>query len=66
MDLSALPRMSADDVVTAALAGIHLGEVVTAPGLEDDTLLEAVFTAELAAFGGQSSHLANRYLPNRT
>jgi len=39
---------------------------VTAPGLEDDTLLEAVFTAELAAFGGQSSHLANRYLPNRT
>jgi len=61
MDLSAVPRMSATDVATAALAGISLGEVVTAPGLEDDTLLTAVFAADLAAFGGQSPHLAERY-----
>ncbi|MET3803659.1 short-subunit dehydrogenase [Nakamurella sp. UYEF19] len=64
MDLSAAPRMSAADVVTAALAGIDLGEVVTAPGLEDTTLLDAVFTADLAAFAGQSKTLASRYRTN--
>ncbi len=62
MDLSAIPRMSAEDVVTAALAGIELGEVVSAPGVEDYTLLDAVFGAELAAFHGQSPQLAARYL----
>jgi uncharacterized protein len=61
MDLSAVPRMSATDVVTAALAGIALGEVVSAPGVEDFGLLEAVFGADLAAFGGQSPELASRY-----
>jgi short-subunit dehydrogenase len=30
LDLSALPRMSADDVVTASLRGLELGEVVCA------------------------------------
>jgi len=64
MDLSAVPRMSAADVVTAALAGIDLGEIVTAPGLEDTTLLDAVFTADLAAFAGQSKNLASRYRTN--
>jgi uncharacterized protein len=64
MDLSAMPRMSADDVVTAALAGIRLGEVVSAPGVEDYALLEAVFGADLAAFGGQSPRLASRYRVN--
>ncbi|MEL4319914.1 SDR family NAD(P)-dependent oxidoreductase [Leifsonia sp. YIM 134122] len=61
MDLSALPRMSADDVVTATLAGIDLGEVVIAPGVEDYALLESVFTADVAAFHGQSPQLASRY-----
>lgn len=61
LDLSAVPRMSADDVVTGALAGIALGEVVSAPGVEDYGLLEAVFRADLAAFGGQSPQLASRY-----
>ncbi len=61
MDLSALPRMSASDVVTAALAGIARGEVVSAPGVEDYSLLEAVFGADLAAFHGQSANLASRY-----
>lgn len=61
MDLSALPRMSADDVVTATLAGIELGEVVIAPGVEDYGLLESVFTADVAAFHGQSPQLASRY-----
>jgi short-subunit dehydrogenase len=61
MDLSSVPRMSAEDVVTAALAGIQLGEVVSAPGVEDYSLLEAVFGSDLAAFGGQSPQLAPRY-----
>jgi uncharacterized protein len=61
MDLSAVPRMSADDVVTASLRGLELGEVVVAPGVEDASLLEAVFAADLAAFNGQSPALASRY-----
>jgi len=61
MDLSAVPRMSADDVVTASLRGLDLGEIVVAPSVEDAGLLQAVFAAELAAFGAQSSQLATRY-----
>jgi uncharacterized protein len=61
IDLSAVPRMSADDVVTASLRALELGEVVCAPGVEEASLLEAVFQADLAAFGGQRPHLAERY-----
>lgn len=61
MDLSAVPRMSAADVVAASLRGLELGEVVCAPGVEDHTLLSAVFEADLAAFGAQSAQLAGRY-----
>jgi uncharacterized protein len=61
LDLSAVPRMSAQDVVTAALRGLELGEVVCAPGVEDTRLLDAVFQADLAAFAGQNPHLAARY-----
>jgi uncharacterized protein len=61
MDLSAVPRMSAQDVVTASLRGLELGELVCAPGVEDASLLDAVFRAGLAAFGAQSPELAQRY-----
>jgi len=61
LDLSAVPRMSADDVVTASLRGLELGETVCAPGVEDASLLDAVFQADLAAFGAQSPELATRY-----
>jgi short-subunit dehydrogenase len=61
MDLSAVPRMSAADVVTASLRGIELGETVTAPGVERYDPLQDVFTADLAAFGAQSPELASRY-----
>lgn len=64
MDLSAVPRMSAEDVVTAALSGVALGEVVTAPGVEDGDLLETVFAADRTAFHGQSPRLAARYVPD--
>jgi hypothetical protein len=61
IDLSAMPRMSAGDVVTASLRGLELGEVVCAPGVEEASLLEKVFEADLVAFGGQSTQLAKRY-----
>jgi uncharacterized protein len=61
MDLSAVPRMSAEDVVTASLRGLELGEVVCAPGVEQAGLLQAVFAADLAVFGAQSPKLAQRY-----
>ena len=64
LDLSAVPRMSAEDVVTASLRGLELGEVVCAPGVADAGLLETVFRADLAAFGGQSPGLAQRYQPS--
>jgi short-subunit dehydrogenase len=60
-DLSAVPRMSAEDVVTASLRGLDLGEVVCAPGVERSGLLDAVFSADLAAFAAQSPQLAARY-----
>ncbi|MEH1031151.1 hypothetical protein V6W11_25700 [Micromonospora profundi] len=62
--LSAVRRMSADDVVTASLRGLELGEVVVAPGVEDASLLNAIFSAELAAFNAQSPELASRYRGN--
>ncbi len=62
MDLSAIPRMSADDVVTASLRALELGEAVCAPGLERSILLNDAFQADLAAFGAQSPRLAERYL----
>jgi short-subunit dehydrogenase len=62
MDLSAVPRMAAAGVVLASLRGLELGEVLCAPGVEDTSLLDQVTTADLAAFGGQSTQLAQRYL----
>ncbi|GAA2086700.1 SDR family NAD(P)-dependent oxidoreductase [Kitasatospora saccharophila] len=61
LDLSAVPRMSAEDLATGALAGIALGETVIAPGVEDRRLLDEVFAADLAAFAGQRPALATRY-----
>ncbi|GAA4585520.1 SDR family NAD(P)-dependent oxidoreductase [Planotetraspora phitsanulokensis] len=61
LDMSRVPRMTADDVVTASLRGLELGETVCAPGVENAGLLDAVFQADLAAFGAQSPELATRY-----
>lgn len=61
LDLSAVPRMSAEDVVTASLRGLAIGEVLCAPGVESSDLLDAVFKAELAAFTAQAPRLAERY-----
>lgn len=61
LDLSAVPRMSAEDVVAASLTGLDLGEVVCAPGVDRDDLLGAMFQAQIAAFAAQSPELAGRY-----
>ncbi len=61
LDLSAVPRMSADEVVTASLRGLEFDEVVCAPGVERADLLEAVSKADIEAFGAQSPQLAERY-----
>lgn len=61
LDLSTIPRMSAEEVVTASLKGLELKEVVTAPGVEDSNLLESIFEAERAAFSAQSPQLVTRY-----
>jgi hypothetical protein len=61
LDLSALPLMSPDDVVTASLRGLALGEVLCAPGVERADLIDAVFKADLAAFAAQAPLLAERY-----
>jgi len=46
--------MSAEDVVTASLRGLELGEVICAPGVEDTGLLDAASRADLAAFGPEA------------
>jgi uncharacterized protein len=61
LDLSGVPRMSADDVVTASLRGLAMGEVICAPGVERADLLEALFQAHLSAFAAQAPELADRY-----
>jgi short-subunit dehydrogenase len=61
LDLSAVPRMSASEVVDACIRGLQLGEIVCAPGVERAELLDAVFGADMAAFGAQSPTLASRY-----
>ena len=51
LDLSAVPRMASQDVVTAALCGLELGEVVCAPGVEDpgSSMLSLTLTSRPSA-----------------
>ncbi|HLK88772.1 MAG TPA: SDR family NAD(P)-dependent oxidoreductase [Polyangia bacterium] len=62
MDLSKVPRMSADDAARASLAGLRLGEVLTAPGMEDTSPLQKIAEAQRAALGNaRSTAPASRY-----
>lgn len=65
MDLSAVPQMTAEDFVIGALRGLELGEVLSAPGVEDYDLLTTVFQSDLATFAGQSPRLARATVPAR-
>nr|WP_257004419.1 SDR family NAD(P)-dependent oxidoreductase [Streptomyces sp. SA15] len=55
--------MSPEDVASASLTGLRLGETICAPGLEDqDAALDALLAAETALVtGGNQSTLAARY-----
>jgi short-subunit dehydrogenase len=59
--------MSPEDVASAGLAGLRLGETVCAPGLEDlDSALDALLAAETAfVAGGNQPTLASRYTDPR-
>lgn len=68
LDLSAIPRMSAEDVVTASLKGLELQEVVTIPGVEDFNLLESILKQSellLAPKHRNSSRVTVARPPNR-
>ncbi|HEY0487610.1 MAG TPA: SDR family NAD(P)-dependent oxidoreductase [Mycobacteriales bacterium] len=53
--------MSAEDVVTASLAGLDAGEVVVAPGLEDPAAVDRLIAAEAELRGASRPVLAARY-----
>jgi short-subunit dehydrogenase len=69
MDLSHVPRMSSEDIVTATLAGLELGEVVCVPALEDASLVDKIGeskrallgSASVGARGGTGPQVATRY-----
>jgi NAD(P)-dependent dehydrogenase (short-subunit alcohol dehydrogenase family) len=56
------PVMRAGEVVSAALAGLRLGEVICIPGLNDPSMTGAVGQAQQALLlTAVSSPLADRY-----
>lgn len=62
------PRaMLPEDVASASLAGLRLGETVCVPGLEDqDSALDALLAAEAGVMGGGfRPALATRYTDQR-
>jgi short-subunit dehydrogenase len=62
MDLSKVPRMTADDAARASLAGLRLGEVVTVPTLEDASLLAKLAETERATLStSRATTAAPRY-----
>jgi uncharacterized protein len=65
-DLAAtpFPVMPPDDVVSAALAALRLGEVICIPGLEDPGMIDTVGQAQQTLLlTAVSSPLASRYQP---
>ncbi len=56
------PPMQPEEVVSASLTGLRLGETVCAPGLEDTTLLDNLAESQRAVFtAAAASPLASRY-----
>jgi hypothetical protein len=63
IDLSHVPRMSADDIVTATLAGLEAGEIVCIPTLEDRGLIEKLGEAQRGLIAGASAQPADGAAP---
>jgi uncharacterized protein len=60
------PVMRPDEVVSAALAGLHLGEVICVPSLNDPAMIDTVSQAQQALLmTAVSSPLADRYQENQ-
>jgi short-subunit dehydrogenase len=51
MDLSAVPRMAAEDVVSASMLDLERGVVVSIPGAPDEAVFKAVVVAQGELFG---------------
>jgi uncharacterized protein len=67
-DLAAtpFPVMRPDEVVSASLAGLRLGEVICIPGLNDPSMIDTIGQAQQALLlTAVSSPLASRYQPAR-
>jgi uncharacterized protein len=65
-DLTAtpFPVMAPDDVVSAALTALRLGEVICIPGLHDPAMIDTISQAQQALLlTAVSSPLASRYQP---
>jgi uncharacterized protein len=62
LDMSGRTRMEPQDVVAASVTDLERGVVISIPGLDDETVLDSVLTAqaELAAFTATTS-LPGRY-----
>jgi hypothetical protein len=60
-DLSTTAGIGSVAEICANQPGLELGETVCAPCVEDSGLPDAVFQADLAAFGAHSPELATRY-----
>jgi short-subunit dehydrogenase len=61
------PPLRPEDVVTAALAGLRLGEVICVPGLDDPALVAQVGERERALVArAATGRLAPRYTSEAT
>jgi short-subunit dehydrogenase len=63
-DLTAtpLPVMQPDEVVSAALSGLRLGEVICVPGLNDPAVIDTISQAQQAlVLTAAGSPLSPRY-----
>jgi uncharacterized protein len=63
-DLAAapFPVMRLDEIVSAALAGLHLGEIICVPGLDDPAMADTISAAQQAMLlTAVASPLARRY-----
>jgi hypothetical protein len=62
MDMTGRTRMEPEDVVTASLADLQRGVVVSAPGVDDERVFAAIRDAQAVVAGSTgATALAARY-----
>jgi len=60
-DVSQIPSVSAEDIVTASLAGLERGDLVCIPTAEDNVVIDAWIAASTATFATGRAPIAARY-----